>query len=133
MKEKITYGLWACLYVLCVWLGMVDQPEGIGKVIFSLIAVLFFIPGGLLLGWGIREKNKKAVKTVRIIAILSLSLTLVLLVANFCSVLLPETAGNVLYTLLVVVSAPMVCSQYWVVSLFLWACLLMGSFLKPKK
>lgn len=133
MKEKIAYGCWACLYVLCVWLGVVNQPEGAGKILFVLAALAFFVPGVLLLVWGIREDNRKQIKTVRILAVLSLSLTLMALIANFCSVLFSETLGNVLHTVLVVVSAPMVCSQYWVLSLFLWASLLMGSFLKIKK
>jgi hypothetical protein len=32
--------------------------------------------------------------------------------------------GNLLHILLIIVSAPMVCGQYWVLSLFLWACLM---------
>lgn len=133
MKQKITWVLWAVLYVLCVWLGILGQPGGVGNVLYLLTALIFFIPGVLLLYWGITEKNRKQVLGVRITAICSLSLTMALLIANFCSVLLSETAGNVLYTILVVVSAPMVCSGYWVLSLFLWACLLMGSLLKVKK
>ena len=70
---------------------------------------------------------------MRIISICSLSATLVLLVANFFSVLASEAVGNVLYAVLVVLSSPMVCSQYWVLSMFAWACLLMATFLKPKK
>ena len=36
----------------------------------------------------------------------------------------------VFHDLLNVVSAPMFCSEYWVLSLFGWACLLSASFVK---
>jgi len=72
------------------------------------------------------------VLTVRILAILSLSLSLIALVANFLSILGTEALGNALYVVLVLVSVPMVCGQYWVMSLFLWACLLMASFIRKK-
>lgn len=133
MKEKIIWSLWAFLYVACVWLGVLGRPDGVGGVFYTLCALIFFMPGGLLLYWGIREKKHKQVRWVRIISAGSLLLTLILLVLNFASVLFSQTAGNVLHTLLVVVSVPMVCSGYWVVSLFLWACLLMVSLMKVKK
>jgi hypothetical protein len=74
-------------------------------------------------------------RCIRNISAASLILTLLLLVANFASVGASVAVGDFLYGLLVVVSAPMVCSQFWVVSLFLWACLLMVSisFLKKIK
>ena len=43
-----------------------------------------------------------------------------------------EAAVNVTYEVLAIVSAPMLCSQYWVVSLFLWACLLFSTFFKKQ-
>ena len=133
MKQKIAWGAWAVLYVLCVLLGILGLPGGTGNMLYLFSALIFFIPGGLLLYWGITEGHQKQVLGVRIAAICSLSLTLVLLIANFCSVFLSEAAGNALHIFLVLVSAPMACSGYWVLSLFLWACLLMGSFIKPKK
>ena len=70
---------------------------------------------------------------VRILSACSLVLTLVALVANFLGVLASDLVGSLLYVLLVLVSTPMVCSGIWVASLFLWACLLMATFLKIKK
>ena len=133
MKNKIAWGAWACLFVLCVWLGMLGQPEGIGKVLYFLTALIFFIPGALLLYWGFQNNDLQQIKAVRIVSAVSLGLTLITLVANFCSVLFSEAVGNALYIILVVVSAPMVCSGYWVLSMFLWACLLTASFLKKKQ
>lgn len=133
MKTKILFALWGCIYALCVGLGTVENPEGLGKVLLVLTSLIFFIPPGCILYEGIRDGKKKQVKAVRITAILSLSLTLVLLVANFLSVSASAQAGGLVYELLILVSAPMVCSQYWVMSLFLWACLLWTTFIKPKK
>lgn len=133
MKEKTAWWLWAVLYVACVWLGVLGRPEGVGGVFYTISSLLFFVPGGLLLYWGLREKKSRQVLWVRIIAAASLLLTLVFLVLNVASVLFSETAGNVLHTFLVVVSAPMVCSGYWALSLFLWACLLIVSFIKKKE
>lgn len=126
MKVKIAYALWAVLFATCACLGFVNDAAGFGKALLTLSSLIFFLPGVLLLYWGQR-------KQVRIISICSLSATLVLLVANFFSVLASEAVGNVLYAVLVIVSSPMVCSQYWVLSMFAWACLLMATFLKPKK
>ncbi|HIS60046.1 MAG TPA: hypothetical protein IAC17_06375, partial [Candidatus Faecousia faecipullorum] len=58
----------------------------------------------------------------------SLGATGLLLALNFLTALGSETLGNVLHGILTIVSSPMICSGYWALSLFLWACLLMGSF-----
>ena len=126
MKLKLTYALWAVLFVICACLGFVRDAAGFGKVLLILSSLIFFLPGVFLLSWGQR-------KQVRIICLCSLGVSLVLLVANFFSVLTSRLVGDILYALLVVFSTPMVCSQLWVLSLFLWACLLMATFLKPKK
>ena len=134
MKEKILYAVWGCLYVLCVGLGTVENAQGIGKVLLMLTAVIFFIPPAIILYDGLREKRRKTLVRVRIISIVSLSLTMVVLIANVMSIAASEAVGNFLHELLILVSAPMICSQYWVLSLFLWACLLMVSLKKfPKK
>lgn len=133
MKEKILYALWACLYILCVGLGTVGTVEGIGKIFFVLTALIFFIPGILLLVFGLRKKNKKMLLRVRIVCICSLVLTLIFLVANFLTANASDATGYAMFELLNLVSAPMLCSQYWILSLFLWACLLMGSFTKLPK
>lgn len=119
MKEKITWGLWAVFYILCAGLGVAGKTA-------TVLAVLFFVPGALLLYWGCR-------KPVRIVSGISLGATFVLLLANFASAGSSEEMGNFLYSVLILVSSPMVCSGYWVMSLFLWACLLMGSFLKKQR
>ena len=133
MKQRITWLVWAVLFILCMWLGLLGQPGGVGSVFYLLAALIFFIPGVLLLYWGITEGNRKQVLGVRIAAICSLALTAVLLIANFCSVLLSEAAGYALYVILAVVSTPMVCCGYWVLSLFLWACLFFATLPLKKR
>jgi len=129
-KEILIYAAWLCLYILCVGLGTVETVEGIGKVLFLLTALIFFIPGVLLLVMGMREKNRKRILRVRIVSICSLTLTVIVFCANVIAVAASSQLGNFLHDLLNLVSAPMFCSQYWIVSIFLWACLLSASFTK---
>lgn len=126
MKIKLTYALWAVLFAICACLGFVENPAGFGKVLLVLSSLIFFIPGFLLLSWGQR-------KAVRIISICSLAATLVLLMANILSVYSSVLVGNILHILLVIFSSPMFCAQIRWVGIFLWACLLMSTFLKSKK
>lgn len=132
MKEKVLYYVWAVLYAICAALGFVPEAEGIGRVLLVLTALIFFLPGIGLVVLGLRQQDRKILRRVRIIAIISLSLTLCLLMANVAVAVGAETVNNFLHVLLVLVSAPMLCGQYWVMSLFLWACLLFASFMKPK-
>lgn len=132
MKERILYIAWAVMYAICAALGFYGEAEGFGKVLFVLTALIFFLPGIGLLVLGYREKNKGILRRVRIIAAVSLVLTLIFLVANV-AVAAAETTNKLLHVLLVLVSAPMLCGQYWAVSLFLWACLLFATFIKLPK
>ena len=59
--------------------------------------------------------------------------TFALLVANFLSASASQQVGDVLYAVLIIVSAPMVCSQFWVLSLFLWSILFFAAKACKKK
>lgn len=135
MKKMVLYGLWALQFILCAVLGFIHDTDAVGKIFQTILSVLFFVPAGILLADGIRQKDRKELLRLRIISISSLGTTLVLLIANVLSVGASATVGNVLFWILTVVSTPMVCSRYWVLTLFLWACLLMGSLSgrKPRK
>ena len=132
MKEWILYAAWLCLYILCVGLGTVEKMEGVGKIFFILTSLIFFLPGVALLILGRKEKNKKMILRVRIAAICSLALTVIVFCANVIAVGASSQVGSFLNDLLNLVSAPMFSSQYWVLSLFCWACLLSASFTKAK-
>ena len=133
LKEIISYCVWLCLYILCVGLGTVEEVAGIGKVLFILTGLIFFLPGIYLLHLGKQEQNKKMILRVRIVAICSLALTMIVLSANVIAVSADASVGRNLYEMLNLVSAPMFCIQYWIVSIFLWACLLSASLMKTKK
>lgn len=130
MKKTLAYIAWFCMYVLCVGLGTVENPEGLGKVLLVLTSLIFFLPPAYLMYTARKEDDRKGVLTLRTLSIASLSATLIMLVVNFLSVNMDTDTGIRLYELLNLFSTPMFCSQYWVLSLFLWACLLWSSFPK---
>ena len=132
MKNKILYGLWAAWYILCVGLGTIEGPEGFLKFLLVLIGLCFFVPGGLLLWDAISKENRRGVLTIRLISLGSLVLTLAAIILFFLTATLEKASAAVFYEVLILVSSPMVCCQYWIVSLFLWACLLCASFVKPQ-
>ena len=133
MKKRILYIVWAALYVLCVGLGTFDAPTGAMKAAMVTIAVLFFVPPGFLLWDAKTQQDRKTVLTVRCISIASLLLTLVGIILFFIAGVTRSAATNILYEVLIFVSSPMVCGQYWLLSMFLWACLLCATFLNPQK
>ena len=135
MKQKFLFALWGGLFILCAGLGFIPEPAGFGKGLMTALSVLFFAPGALLLNQAKQGKDRQLAATVRNLSAASLSLTLAALVANFLSLAVPGAVGDSLYAVLVIVSSPMVCSGYWLLSLFLWACLLVVSLeiLKQRK
>ncbi len=135
MNKTSWFTLWGGLFILCAGLGFIPAPTGAVKFLLTALSICFFIPPGVLLYRAAQEKDTLTIRLLRSLSAVSLVLTLAVLVANFLVLMAPEFIGNILYAVLVVVSAPMVCSQYWVLSIFLWACLLMASLglLKKKK
>ena len=129
MNKKMLFTLWGVLFILCAGLGFISVPEGAVKGLMTALSVLFFLPPVLLLWKADRETSL----LIRNLSLLSLGVTLVTLILNFVMAVSSEFLGNVLHYILVIVSAPMICSGYWVLSLFLWACLLMVSLKKTGK
>lgn len=130
MKRSYWYGLWLFLYLLCAGLGFLPAAEGGWIALRVIIALGFFVPGFYLMYDGKKRGDKKAVARLRGLSIASLGLTLAVFVLNIASVAAADWVGDVLYGLLVLVSAPMVFGHYWIISLFLWACLLAFSLVK---
>ena len=133
MSNKTLYYIWGGLFILCGLLGFIPEPEGLVKALMVLSSVVFFVPGGMLLYLSKQEGDLRTIGIVRTLSIISLAVTLVLLVLNFLSGNASAATGDFLYGLLVMLAAPMVCSQYWFLSLFLWACLLMTALSMGKK
>ena len=122
MQNKLLFPLWGVLFIICAGLGFIPESSWA----LTAAAVLFFVPPAMILYRSGKQGQSGPVKLVCWLSALSLVLTLVLLIANVLSVTASEAAGTALYRLLVIVSAPMVCSGYWALSLFLWACLLVA-------
>lgn len=126
MKNKTAlYILWAVLYCACVGFGFVKNPTEGEKIFLVALAMGFFIPPFYLAFRAQKEESRKTLRALRLVSIGVLGLSLVLIVLNFLSVYFSEHTGLVLHVLLVMFTAPMVCGQYWFLSLFLWACLWM--------
>ena len=134
MNQKSCFALWGGMFALCAGLGFIAEPVGLLKALMVLLSLGFFVPGFLLLRDARRRGDRNTLALIRNLAALSLLTTLILLIANFLSVMAGEILGSILYYVLIIVSAPMICSQYWAVSLFLWACLMIaaGRYLKHK-
>ena len=130
MKGKGLWLLWGSLFILCAGLGFIPEPSGILERVMTVLSVLFFVPPAVLLYRAGKDGDVPTRHLIRNISALSLLLTLVLLVANFLGAMGTAFLGLVLYGMLVIVSSPMVCSGYWALSLFLWACLLMAGMKK---
>lgn len=124
MGQKTLYFLWGGLFVLCAGLGFLPEPEGAVSTVLTLLSLFFFLPPALLLYRAKQIHDRGCILLIRNLSGLSLVLTLLLLIVNFLSVMGGEFVGKVLYYLLVIVSSPMICSGYWAMSLFGWACLL---------
>ena len=130
MKNKVLFSLWGGLFILCAALGFIPAPSGVLQGLLTTVSVLFFLPPALLV---YRAKQKEDTRTrllIRNLSAMSLLLTLLLLVVNMLTAFASSGVGNLLHCLLVIVSSPMICSGYWALSLFLWACLLMASLKK---
>lgn len=125
MNTTIYYTLWAGMFVLTAGLGMIPEPAGFTKFCLVVLSIGFFVPPACLLKAAGKRNDRMHMQIVRNLAFTSLVLTILLVIGNFLSLRASILVGNVLYILLCVVTAPMVCSQYWVVSLFGWACLML--------
>ena len=119
MSEKLLYTLWGALFVLCAVLGLLPDA-GIWGI---AAALLFFLPPALLLYRG----SRKSRCLVRNLSALSLGLTAAALVVSMLTAAGSEALGNSLHYVLGIVSVPMFAARYWVLSLFLWACLLVAA------
>lgn len=133
MKRKILYGAWAFFYILCAALGHIADAEGAQSVAMTVLSLVCFVPGFLLLADALKYRCRKEILRLRLISGLSLGLTMAALIANIASTAGSEALGNVLYVILIWVSSPMICSGYWALSLFLWAFIFCGTFLKKIK
>ena len=124
---------WAVLYGICTGISFIITAPGVLSGAMTLLSISFFVPGLLLILEGKKQRNRSLLKKVRLVCLLSLGLTTLAVILNFFSANGSEAWGIAAYWFLILVSTPMICGQIWVISLFLWACLLMGTVACLKK
>jgi hypothetical protein len=127
MSNKSLYSLWGVLFIICAVLGFIPVPSDAVQAVFTAASVLFFVPPLALLQRSGKQGDTNTAQLIRNLSVGSLSLTLVLLILSVICAVQSEFLGNFLHGILVIVSTPMICSGYWVLSLFLWACVLVYS------
>ena len=130
LSYKTLYIAWAVMFVLTAALGFAfpEVENGWGRVGLALIAVLFFLPPGMVLDQAKAAGHRFHVRLVGFLALGSLLLTVVLLALTLISFIWSDALANALYAALVIVSSPMICSNLYAISLFLWGTLLAGAF-----
>lgn len=132
LSYKTLYMIWSALFALTAVLGFVfpavEDPTG--RWALALTAAVFFLPPWLILIRARQEKARFHIMLIRWLCIASLVLTAVLLCVNLRSAGLGSALGMALNAALTVVSAPMVCSNFFVLPIFLWGCLLADTFRK---
>ena len=133
MKKSLLYAAWGGMFVLCAGLGFLQEPKGAAPAALTVISQLFFCPPAALLWQACGEGDRRTAAIIRNLSAASLSLTAVLVMANILSAFGSDALGLFLHGMLTIVSAPMLCSGYWALSLFLWACLLIASLAFPGK
>lgn len=133
MKKRFVYISWAVLYALCAGLGHITNPTGLQSIALTLLSLVFFVPGAVLLADALRSRDSGELKRLIFICCVSLGLTMALLIANVFSVFGSALLGDALFEFLILFSVPMLCSQHWILSMFLWACLLFAALAGKKK
>ena len=127
----ILYTLWAALFLLTAVLGLLfPEAQGADRWALMAVSVSFFVPPWMILRRARAGQDRSHIRLVRYLALASVTLTAVLLVGNLRSAGLSDALGQALNTALAVVSAPMLCSQFFVLPIFLWGCLIADTFTK---
>ena len=132
LSYKMLYIAWAVMFALTAVLGFLfPAAEGAGaKIALLVTAAVFFLPPWLILRKGRKEGKRFHGWLIGFLAMASIVLTIVLLVLNLMSPLWNEQVGIALNAALVIISAPMMCSNFYVLPLFLWGTLLAAAFRK---
>ena len=133
MKNKSLLAIWGIFYIICAGLGFIPEPEGVVRIFLTVISILFFVPPAILLFDAFSAGDEKTIRLIRLLSAASLGVTLLLMILSILTAMASEAVGNLMHVLLVVFSTPMFCSNYWALSLFLWAALLTASFPAKKK
>lgn len=133
MSNTVLYALWGGLYALCAGLGFVTEPGPVLRLLMIVLSVAHFVPPFVLNYRSAKTGHRRTLELVRNLSFWWLVLTSLLLIGSFLTVLAEAWVGNLLHSLLVVVCSPLVCSDNWAFTLFLWACVFFDARSKLKK
>ena len=132
LSYKTLYMAWALMFAVTAALGfLVPETDSVpGRMALAAVTGLFFVPPWVILARAKGEENRHHILLIRWLSLASVVLTAVLLVLNLKSAGLSDAMGRALNAALAVVSAPMLCSQFFVLPIFLWGCLIADTFRK---
>lgn len=130
IRLSYLYIFWGGLFVLTAALGLAFPyaSSSLGRVFLGLISGVFFLPPWLILAKARQKGDRRQIRIIRYLAMTSLGAAMVLICAGILSASGNQAWGNALHVMLTVVCAPLVCSNFYVLPLFGWATLLVGSF-----
>lgn len=132
LDYRVLYALWAGMFALTAVLGFLfpNVTHTAGRAALMLTAALFFLPPWLILAKAKAAGARWHIRLVRNLSLTSIVMTVVLLCANLLSAGMGEAMGRALNAALTIVSAPLVCSNFFALPLFLWGTLVMGAISK---
>jgi len=133
MSDTVLYALWGGLYALCAGLGFITGPGPALRLLMITASIALFVPPFVLNHRAAKAGDRRTLELVRNLSGLWLILTGILLVSSFLTVFSPEWVGNLLHSLLTIVGSPLVCSDSWALTIFLWACVFFDARSKLKK
>ena len=133
MSNTVLYALWGALYVLCAGMGFISNPGEWLQFSMLLMSIAFFLPPMVLIYRSDKNGDVRTLQLVKNLSLAWLIVASVLLVCNFLSATASERLGDILYGLLIIVASPMVCGDYWALTIFLWAWLFWDCRSKLKK
>ena len=130
ISYKTLYAIWAVFFALTAVLGFLfPAAEGApARIALLVTAAVFFLPPWLILRKSRKEGKRFHGWLIGFLAMASIVLTIVLLVLNLMSAMWSESVGIALNAALVIISAPMVASNFYVLPIFLWGVLLAAAF-----
>ena len=133
MDKKKLWIVWYVLFLICALAGLIPDPQGFWRFLSILLSLVFFLPGFGLLKPAHDRQDQATIGKIRTICIVSLAATTALIILNYLSALMDPVWGYIFYYILVVVSTPMICGRYWIISLLGWALLLSTASALRKK
>lgn len=132
LKYGTLYRDWGILFAATALLGLLfpGAKHPLGLFALRTVTVLFFLPPWLILTKAKNEENHHHRKLIRYLSAASLAATVALFCCAVFALRLPEFMGTVIHVVMAILCAPLVCSNYYALPLFLWAVLLILSFRK---